>query len=93
MRITDLKCAVIGDNPVVRIVTDAGISGYAAAESYKPYLKPHVRQRSRRWNHPRNHPLPPQRGQRRKRARPIMRLNETGATEFTPISLAGLLSE
>src|SRR6202158_2628655 len=42
MRITDLKCAVIGDSPVVRIVTDAGISGYAAAESYKPYLKPHV---------------------------------------------------
>ena len=42
MRITDLKCAVIGDSPVVRVVTDAGISGYAAAESYKPYLKPHV---------------------------------------------------
>src|SRR5205807_1539596 len=42
MRIIDLKCAVIGDSPVVRIVTDAGISGYAAAESYKPYLKPHV---------------------------------------------------
>src|SRR6202048_2485022 len=42
MRITDLKCAVIGDSPVVRIVTDSGISGYAAAESYKPYLKPHV---------------------------------------------------
>ena len=33
MRITDLKCAVIGDNPVVRVVTDASISGYAAAES------------------------------------------------------------
>lgn len=42
MKITDLKCAVIGKNPVVRIVTDAGISGYAAAESYKPYLTPHV---------------------------------------------------
>src|SRR5712691_3241371 len=42
MLITDLKCAVIGDNPVVRIVTDAGLSGYAAAESYKQYLKPHV---------------------------------------------------
>src|ERR1700736_1913652 len=42
MRITDLKCAVIGDSPVVRVVTDAVISGYAAAESYKPYLKPHV---------------------------------------------------
>ncbi|MCA1648272.1 MAG: mandelate racemase/muconate lactonizing enzyme family protein, partial [Chloroflexi bacterium] len=40
--ITDLKCAVIGDNPIVRVVTDEGLSGYAAAESYKPYLKPHV---------------------------------------------------
>lgn len=26
--ITDLKCAIIGDSPVVRLVTDAGISGY-----------------------------------------------------------------
>src|ERR671939_280471 len=42
MRITDLKCAVIGDNPVVRIVPDGGLSGSAAVESYKPYLKPHV---------------------------------------------------
>jgi len=42
MRITDLKCAVIGDSPVVRIVTDAGISGHAQVESYKPYLKPHI---------------------------------------------------
>jgi L-alanine-DL-glutamate epimerase-like enolase superfamily enzyme len=42
MRITDLKCAVIGQNPVVRIVTDAGISGYGEVESFKPYLKPHV---------------------------------------------------
>lgn len=42
MKITDLKCAIIGKNPVVRIVTDAGISGYGAAESFKPYLKPHV---------------------------------------------------
>ena len=42
MKITDLKCAIIGDNPVVRIVTDAGISGYGQAESTKPYLKPHV---------------------------------------------------
>src|SRR6185295_10476705 len=42
MKITDLKCAVIGKNPIVRIVTDAGISGYGEAESYKPYLKPHV---------------------------------------------------
>ncbi|MDQ3467245.1 MAG: mandelate racemase/muconate lactonizing enzyme family protein [Chloroflexota bacterium] len=42
MKITDLKCAVIGDNPVVRLVTDAGISGYGEIESYKPYLKPVV---------------------------------------------------
>jgi L-alanine-DL-glutamate epimerase-like enolase superfamily enzyme len=44
MKITDLKCAVIGRNPVVRIVTDAGISGYGAAESFKPYLKPFILQ-------------------------------------------------
>ena len=44
MKIIDLKCAVIGKNPIVRIVTDAGISGYGAAESYKPYLKPFILQ-------------------------------------------------
>lgn len=42
MKITDVKCAVIGQNPIVRIVTDAGISGYGEAEQYKPYLKPYV---------------------------------------------------
>ena len=42
MKIIDLKCAVIGKNPIVRIVTDEGISGYGEVESYKPYLKPHV---------------------------------------------------
>jgi len=42
MKITDLKCAVIGQNPVVRIVTDEGISGYGEVESSKHYLKPHV---------------------------------------------------
>ena len=42
MKITDLKCTIIGRNPVVRIVTDAGISGYGEAEQAKPYLKPHV---------------------------------------------------
>jgi L-alanine-DL-glutamate epimerase-like enolase superfamily enzyme len=42
VKITDLKCAVIGSNPVVRIVTDEGISGYGEVESYKPYLKHHV---------------------------------------------------
>ena len=42
MKIIDLKCAVIGENPVVRIVTDEGISGYGEVESYKPYLDLHV---------------------------------------------------
>ena len=42
VKITDLKCAVIGRNPTVRIVTDQGISGYGQAESAKPYLKPMV---------------------------------------------------
>ncbi|MBQ42891.1 MAG: enolase [Gemmatimonadetes bacterium] len=42
MKITDLKCAIIGHNPVVRITTDEGIEGYGQAESPKRYLKPHV---------------------------------------------------
>ncbi len=42
MKITDLKCAIIGNQPVVRIKTDAGIDGYGQAEWPKPYLKPHV---------------------------------------------------
>ncbi len=42
MKITDLKCAVFGQNPVVRIVTDKGLSGYGEVEASKPYLKPHV---------------------------------------------------
>ena len=44
MKITDLKCAVIGKNPIVRIVTDEGISGYGEVEQYKPYLKPLILQ-------------------------------------------------
>ena len=42
MKITDLKCAVLGRSPVVRIVTDAGISGFSQVETVKPYLKPHI---------------------------------------------------
>ena len=42
MKITDLKCAVLGSNPVVRVVTDEGIDGYGEVESSKSYLKPHV---------------------------------------------------
>jgi L-alanine-DL-glutamate epimerase-like enolase superfamily enzyme len=36
MKITDLKCAIIGQNPVVRITTDEGIDGYGEAESPNP---------------------------------------------------------
>jgi L-alanine-DL-glutamate epimerase-like enolase superfamily enzyme len=42
MRITDLKCAILGNAPVVRITTDVGLDGYGQAERFKPYLKPHV---------------------------------------------------
>ena len=42
MKITDLKCAIIGKTPVVRINTDEGIFGYGQAEWAKPYLKPFV---------------------------------------------------
>jgi L-alanine-DL-glutamate epimerase-like enolase superfamily enzyme len=42
IKITDLRCAIIGKNPVIRIVTDQGISGYGQAESSKAYLKPMV---------------------------------------------------
>ena len=42
MKITDLKCTVFGQNPVVRIMTDEGISGYAEVEASKHYLKPHI---------------------------------------------------
>ncbi len=42
MKITDLKCAVIGNNPVVRITTDEGVTGYGEVEASKSYIKPHV---------------------------------------------------
>jgi len=42
MKITDLKCAIIGNNPVIRITTDKGIDGYGQAEASKDYLKPHI---------------------------------------------------
>jgi L-alanine-DL-glutamate epimerase-like enolase superfamily enzyme len=44
MKITDLKCAVIGKNPIVRIVTDEGVSGFGEVEQYKPYLKSYIPQ-------------------------------------------------
>ncbi|MFZ0215104.1 MAG: mandelate racemase/muconate lactonizing enzyme family protein [Candidatus Dormiibacterota bacterium] len=42
MKITAVKCALIGDNPVVRIATDEGIDGYGEIEASKPYLQPVV---------------------------------------------------
>ena len=42
MKITDLKCTVIGRNPVIRITTDEGISGIGQAEYTKPYIQPQV---------------------------------------------------
>ncbi len=50
MKITDLKCAVIGRNPVVRIVTDEGVSGYGEVEHFKPYIKPYVLRSAKRWS-------------------------------------------
>ena len=42
IKITDLRCAIMGNSPVVRITTDQGIEGYGQAETAKPYLKPFV---------------------------------------------------
>jgi L-alanine-DL-glutamate epimerase-like enolase superfamily enzyme len=42
MKITDLKCTVLGQNPIVRITTDEGISGIGQVEASKPYLRPHI---------------------------------------------------
>ncbi len=42
MKITDVKCAVIGQNPIVRLVTDEGIDGFGEVEPSKSYLKPHI---------------------------------------------------
>jgi len=40
--ITDLRCAILGNSPVVRIVTNQGISGYGQTDNTKNYLKPYV---------------------------------------------------
>lgn len=42
MKITDLKCAVIGGQPTIRIATDSGISGFGQVEWFKPWIKPQV---------------------------------------------------
>ncbi len=42
MKITDIKCAVIGGQPTIRITTDTGPTGYGQAERAKHYIKPYV---------------------------------------------------
>jgi len=42
VKITDLRCAVIGNSPIVRLTTDVGIDGFGEIESSKPYMKPVV---------------------------------------------------
>ena len=42
MKITNLKCTVMGQNPIVRVITDEGIDGYGEIENAKPYVKPQV---------------------------------------------------
>jgi L-alanine-DL-glutamate epimerase-like enolase superfamily enzyme len=42
MKIVDLRCAVIGRHPIVRIVTDENIHGLGEVEFTKPYIKPWV---------------------------------------------------
>lgn len=44
MKITDLKCAVIGGQPTIRVTTDAGLSGFGQVEWFKPWIKPQVLQ-------------------------------------------------
>lgn len=39
MRVTAVRCALIGSNPVVRIATDEGVDGYGEIENAKPYLQ------------------------------------------------------
>lgn len=42
MKITDLRCAVIGKHPILRIVTDEGLYGLGEVEFTKSYLEPFV---------------------------------------------------
>ena len=42
MKITDLKCAVIANSPVLRITTDEGVTGWSQIETPKPYVQPQV---------------------------------------------------
>jgi len=47
MKITEVRCAVIADSPVIQIRTDEGITGWSQIETPKPYLKPIVLQLER----------------------------------------------
>ena len=38
MKIVDLKCALIGNTPIIRVVSDEGIDGYGQIEASKPYM-------------------------------------------------------
>ncbi len=42
MKITDLKCATMGHNSIVRIVTDDGVDGYGQIERNTSFTKPQV---------------------------------------------------
>jgi L-alanine-DL-glutamate epimerase-like enolase superfamily enzyme len=42
MKITDLRCAMIGSHPVVRILTDAGLDGLSQVENWKPFIGPNI---------------------------------------------------
>ncbi len=42
MKITAISCALIGENPIIRIKTNAGLSGYGPVEHTKPTIKPHI---------------------------------------------------
>jgi len=44
MKITDVRCAIIGDHPVIRITTDEDIDGIGGAESPRnqPFFKPQI---------------------------------------------------
>ncbi len=44
MKITNVKCAVIANAPIIRITTDEGITGWGQIETPKPYLQPVVMQ-------------------------------------------------
>lgn len=38
MKITAIRCALLGDSPVIRVATDEGVDGYSQIESSKPYM-------------------------------------------------------